>query len=62
MHKSVSCISDFFQFNIALPLAIYNGAYSSEIFRGAIQSIEQMEVVRSLGMINNRSRREQSST
>jgi polar amino acid transport system permease protein len=36
----------------ALALAIHNGAYIAEIFRGAIQSIErgQMEAARSLGM------------
>lgn len=38
-----------------LALAIHNGAYISEIFRGAIQSIDkgQMEAARSLGMTNN---------
>jgi len=36
----------------ALALAIHNGAYIAEIFRGAIQSIDkgQMEAARSLGM------------
>ncbi|UFJ41830.1 amino acid ABC transporter permease [Brevibacillus humidisoli] len=36
----------------ALALAIHNGAYIAEIFRGTIQSIErgQMEAARSLGM------------
>lgn len=36
----------------ALALAIHNGAYIAEIFRGSIQSIErgQMEAARSLGM------------
>lgn len=36
----------------ALALAIHNGAYISEIFRGSIQSIDrgQMEAARSLGM------------
>lgn len=38
-----------------LALAIHNGAYISEIFRGAIQSIDkgQMEAARSLGMSYN---------
>lgn len=36
----------------ALALAVHNGAYIAEIFRGAIQSIDkgQMEAARSLGM------------
>lgn len=43
-------ISDFW--SVVLGLAFHNGAYIAEIFRGAIQSIDngQMEAGRSLGM------------
>ena len=36
----------------SIPLAIHNGAYITEIFRGSIQSVDrgQMEAARSLGM------------
>ena len=36
----------------AIALAIHNGAYITEIFRGSIQSVDrgQMEAARSLGM------------
>ncbi len=50
-------ISDFW--SVVFGLAFHNGAYIAEIFRGAIQSIDngQMEAGRSLGMSNSLSMR-----
>ena len=53
LYFGIASIVTFSQFWAgALALAIHNGAYIAEIFRGSIQSIDrgQMEAARSLGM------------
>jgi len=53
LYFGIASIITFSQFWAgALALAIHNGAYIAEIFRGSIQSIDrgQMEAARSLGM------------
>ncbi|MFJ7726766.1 amino acid ABC transporter permease [Neobacillus sp. NPDC097160] len=53
LYFGIASIVTFSQFWAgALALAIHNGAYFAEIFRGSIQSIDrgQMEAARSLGM------------
>ncbi len=53
LYFGIASVVTFSQFWAgALALAIHNGAYIAEIFRGAIQSIDrgQMEAARSLGM------------
>ncbi|MGG1658038.1 amino acid ABC transporter permease [Brevibacillus sp. NRS-1366] len=55
--SSVFILSDFWAG--AFALAIHNGAYIAEIFRGAIQSVDkgQMEAAKSLGMNNGQAMR-----
>lgn len=53
IYFGLSSIIDFGSFwSAAIALAVHNGAYIAEIFRGGIQSIDrgQMEAARSLGM------------
>lgn len=53
IYFGLASIVDFGSFwSAAIALAVHNGAYIAEIFRGGIQSIErgQMEAARSLGM------------
>jgi polar amino acid transport system permease protein len=53
IYFGLATIVDFGSFwSAAIALAIHNGAYIAEIFRGGIESIEkgQMEAARSLGM------------
>lgn len=53
LYFGIASVVTFSQFWAgALALAIHNGAYIAEIFRGSIQSIDkgQMEAARSLGM------------
>ncbi|MFZ5644315.1 MAG: amino acid ABC transporter permease [Bacillota bacterium] len=53
IYFGLSALVDFGSFwSAAIALAVHNGAYIAEIFRGGIESIErgQMEAARSLGM------------